>query len=185
MKLKMRGKIISLALVPITVLGIAVMVFSRGRITDVVVDGLENTLRATALSVRDMLMYSGEGSYEINDAGDLVKGDFNITQSEQIADDICEETGVAALEELAEGNLKVKVSQKIANRIDEIGTIGKSIQMLRDRMLSIVTDIKDQCVVMDDSADLLKQRTGETVESIGQVEKAVGDINKKLDVFQL
>lgn len=84
--------------------------------------------------------------------------------------------GVAALEELSDGNLGVEVSRKILKRDDEIGAIGKSIEKLKDELRSIVTDIKEQCVTMDDLANQLKLQTRETVDSINQVENAVGEI---------
>jgi len=84
--------------------------------------------------------------------------------------------GVAALEELSDGNLGVEVSRKILKRDDEIGAIGKSIEKLKDELRGIVTDIKEQCVTMDDLANQLKLQTRETVDSINQVENAVGEI---------
>lgn len=300
MKLKIRGKIIGMALVPVVLLGAVIMYFSQTKISDVVTEELTNTLRATALSVRDMLTYSVEGDYEINAEGELVKGNFNVTRNEQIADAICAETGVevtvfygdtrymtsvkdasgkralgtkaagevvervlkdgeayfaenvdvagtpffayyvpfyadgsrtpagmvfagisqerldmnvrsnsngllliillvsvftglmvvfvvrgmfkalhasvSALEELAEGSLKIEISDRLLNRYDEIGAIGRSIKKLSEQLSEIVTNIKGQCVVMNDSANLLKEQTRKTVESITQVERAVGEI---------
>lgn len=94
MKIKMRGKIIALTLVPVLVLGVAIMQLSQGQISNVIQDDMENTLRAAAISVRNTLMCCGEGEFALNAEGELVKGDFNITQSEQLADAICSETGV-------------------------------------------------------------------------------------------
>lgn len=84
--------------------------------------------------------------------------------------------GVAALEELSDGNLNVEVSPKLAGRSDEIGNIGRAIAKLRDELYSIVEEIKKQCVTMDELANQLKLQTRETVDSINQVENAVGEI---------
>lgn len=300
MKLKIRGKVIGMALIPVVILGAVIMYFSYWKISNVITNDLENALRATALSVRDMLTYSVEGDYEINENGDFVKGSFNITKNEGIADAISAETGievtvfygdtrymtsvkdntgkrvlgtkaageviekvlkngqayftkrvdvagtpffayyvplyasgsktpvgmvfagisrerldenvkssalttlsiilvvsvlagvtvvfvvsgmlkalhasVTALEELAEGNLRVEVSDKLTKRYDEIGEIGRSIRKLSEKLLGIVTNIKKQCAVMNDSANILKDQTKKTVESITQVERAVGEI---------
>lgn len=300
MKLKIRGKVIGMALIPVVILGAVVMYFSYWKISNVITNELENALRATALSVRDMLTYSVEGDYGINENGDFVKGSFNITQNEGIADSISAETGievtvfygdtrymtsvkdntgkrvlgtkaagevvekvlkngqayfaervdvagtpffayyvplyasgsntpagmvfagisqerlntnvrssfigtlsiilivsvlagvtvvivvsgmlkalrasVTALEELAEGNLRVEVSDKLTRRYDEIGEIGRSIKKLSEQLLGIVTNIKEQCIVMNDSANILKDQTEKTVDSITQVERAVGEI---------
>ncbi len=300
MKVKMRGKIVSLTVVPLFLLGTAIMLLSQGKINDVIQGNMENTLRATAVSVRNTLMYSGEGEFEVNEKGELVKGDFNITRSEAIADEICSETGVevtvfygdtrymtslkdasgtrllgtkaadvviekvlkggeayfdenvdvvgtpffayfiplygesgsvpvgmvfagisqehaeedvksitgtlstiiivvviltilvaffsvssmmkslhksvSALKELAEGNLAVEVPNKVVSRYDEIGMVAKAVNKLKEQLTVIVTDIKKQCETMDELAVVLKTKTEETVESIVQVERAVGDI---------
>jgi len=289
-----------MGLIPVIVLGAVIMYFSHWKISDVIADELENALRATALSVRDMLTYSVEGDYGLNENGDFVKGSFNITKNENIADAISAETGievtvfygdtrymtsvkdstgkralgtkaagevvekvlkngeayfadnvdvagtpffayyvplyanegkapagmvfagisqermdsnvrsstvatlsiilivsvlagvtvvlvvsgmlkalrasVSALEELAEGNLRVEVSDKLTRRYDEIGAIGRSIKKLKEELSGIVTNIKGQCVVMNDAANVLKDQTEKTVESITQVERAVGEI---------
>ncbi len=300
MKIKMRGKIIALTLVPVLVLGVAIMQLSRGQISNVIQDDMENTLRAAAISVRNTLMCCGEGKFALNAEGELVKGDFNITQSEQLADAICSETGVevtvfygdtrymtslkndagerligtkaadvviekvlkggeayfdenvdvagtpffayfipyygedgaapvgmvfagisqehaekdvkaitntlsliifvvvlltiggaaitatnmmkslhrsiSALEELAEGNLTVKIPEKYINRRDEIGMVGKAVNKLKEQLTIIVRDIGKQSVMMDELAIKLKTRTGEMAESITQVERAVEDV---------
>ncbi len=302
MKFKIRGKVIGMGLVPVVILGAVIMYFSHWKISNVITDELENALRATALSVRDMLTYSVEGDYGLNENGDFIKGSFNITQNESIADNISAETGievtvfygdtrymtsvkddagkrvlgtkaasevvekvlkngetyfadhvdvagtpffayyvplyanagaggeaagmvfagisqermdtnvrsstlatlsiilivsviagvtvvlvvsgmlkalhasVSALEELAEGNLRVDVSDKLTRRYDEIGAIGRSIKKLKEELSGIVTNIKGQCVVMNDAANVLKDQTEKTVESITQVERAVGEI---------
>ena len=307
MKFKIRGKVIGMGLVPVVILGAVIMYFSHWKISNVITDELENALRATALSVRDMLTYV-EGDYGLNENGDFIKGSFNITQNESIADNISAETGievtvfygdtrymtsvkddagkrvlgtkaasevvekvlkngetyferliptgelvdvagtpffayyvplyanagaggeaagmvfagisqermdtnvrsstlatlsiilivsviagvtvvlvvsgmlkalhasVSALEELAEGNLRVDVSDKLTRRYDEIGAIGRSIKKLKEELSGIVTNIKGQCVVMNDAANVLKDQTEKTVESITQVERAVGEI---------
>lgn len=300
MKFKIRGKVIGMGLIPVIVLGAVIMYFSHWKISNVIADDLENALRATALSVRDMLTYSVEGDYGIDENGDFVKGSFNITKNENIADAISAETGievtvfygdtrymtsvkddsgkrvlgtkaagevvervlkkgenyfadhvdvagtpffayyvpfygsegktpagmvfagisqermdsnvrsstvatlsiilivsvlagvtvvlvvsgmlkalhasVSTLEELAEGNLKVEVSDRLTRRYDEIGAIGRSIKKLKEELSGIVTNIKGQCVVMNDAANILKDQTEKTVESITQVERAVGEI---------
>lgn len=84
--------------------------------------------------------------------------------------------GIVALEELSDGNLNVEVAEKMLKRPDEIGNIGRAIAKLKEDLLGIVTEIKNQCVTMDDLANQLKLQTRETVDSINQVENAVGEI---------
>ncbi len=300
MKLKLRGKLICIIIFPLILLGGAVMQLSKSKVAEVLVDKLDTSLSATAVSVRNALMHSGEGDFALNDAGELVKGTFNISKSVDLVDEIraasavevsvfygdtryltslTDETGarwtggqvtqeivdhvlvngedymaqnvdlagkqylahyiplyneggtepvgmvfagigqehvieggkaisyqistiifivvvfaivagylivsnmlrglkrsIKALEELADGNLAVEVSPKLLKRHDEIGSIGHSIEKLRNELYEIVTDIKSQCITMDDLANQLKLLTRETVDSINQVENAVGEI---------
>lgn len=298
--LKLRGKLTCIILFPVLLLGVCVMQFSKATVTDVLEDKLNTSLRATAVSVSNTLMHTGAGDFQVNDAGELVKGEHNISAHMEMVDAIKEESdvevsvfygdtrylttlkdasgkrlvgekigqevadkvlksgesfssentelggkaylayymplynegkstpvgmvftgisrdhvdeggkmisynmstiifgviifatvagflivtnmtkalnkGVVALEELSEGNLSVEVSGKIVKRGDEIGNIGRAIDKLKEELSGIVTEIKNQCVTMDDLANQLKLQTRETVDSINQVENAVGEI---------
>ena len=299
-KMKLRGKLICIILFPVLLLGIAVMQLSKVTVSNVLVDKLNTSLRATAVSVNNSLQYVGEGELKLNEAGDLVKGEFNISKNLNFVDSIKSESdvevsvfygdirylttltdeegnrlvgetvgeeivskvlrsgedlfieelelggkpylayymplyntgsttpvgmvftgigrehvdeggkiisynistiifgvlifatvagalivsnmtralnkGIVALEELSEGNLNVEVAEKMMKRPDEIGNIGRAITKLKEDLLGVVTEIKKQCETMDELADQLKTQTRETVDSIMQVENAVGEI---------
>ncbi len=300
LKMKLRGKLICIILFPVLLLGVSVMQLSKATVANVLVDKLDTSLSATAVSVTNTLNYAGTGDYGVNDAGELVKGDFNLSKNVGFADRIKEASGVevsifygdkryvttitdengnrasgetitgeikehvldggesyfveraevagkqylayciplynegsatpvgmviaaighehvdegsksisynistiifcvvlfatvagflivtnmtralnkgiVALEELSEGNLNVEVAEKMLKRPDEIGNIGRAIAKLKEELLGIVTEIKKQCETMDDLANQLKLQTRETVDSIIQVENAVGEI---------
>ena len=299
-KMKLRGKLICIILFPVVLLGIAVMQLSKVTVSNVLEDKLNTSLSATAVSVSNTLSYVGEGDFLLNEAGDLVKGEFNISKTADFADRIKSESdvdvsvfygdtryvttltdeegkrligekadeeviatvlrsgeplfiedlelggkpylayymplynaggttpvgmvftgigqehvdeggkiisynistiifcvlifagvagalivsnmtralnkGIVVLEELSEGNLNVEVAEKMMKRPDEIGNIGRAITKLKEDLLGVVTEIKKQCETMDDLADQLKTQTRETVDSIMQVENAVGEI---------
>lgn len=300
LKFKLRGKLIATVITPVILLGVAVMQLSKATVSEVLTDKLETSLSATAVSVKNTLTYAGDGAYGLNESGDLVKGDFNISKTWDLVDSIKEESGievsvfygdtryvtslrdeegnrpiqekagkamvehvlqggenyfdpdaevagkqylmycmplfneggttpvgmivagigqeheaeggkaisysistiifcvlifvivaaylivsnmtkalgkgVTALEALSEGNLGVEIAHKIVKRDDEIGIIGKAIGKLQDELYGIVTEIKKQCATMDDLANQLTLQTRETVDSINQVENAVGEI---------
>ncbi len=300
LKFKLRGKLICIILFPVLLLGVAVMQLSKTTVANVLVDKLDTSLCATAISVGNTLMYADSGAFGLNEAGELVKGEFNISKATDLVDSIREESGVevsvfygdtryvtsitdetgaraagetitgeiaehvltkgeafftknaevngkqylayclplfnegdttpvgmviaaigqehvaeggkiisynistiifgvvifatvagylivtnmtkalkkgvAALEELTNGNLSVEVSHKITKRSDEIGNIGRAIEVFKEELSGIVTEIKKQCENMDDLANQLKLQTRETVDSINQVENAVGEI---------
>lgn len=153
MKLKMRGKIMGLSITPIILLTVIIRLFVMDRIAD---KGVGTTLMIILAS---MFVFTVVVVFLVG--GSMLKA-FHAS--------------IAALEELADGNLKVEVSEKLVKRHDEIGQIGRCIKTLQDKLVTVVTDIKGQCTVMEDAAELLKNRTGETVENMGQVEKAIGDV---------
>lgn len=153
MKLKMRGKIMGLSITPIILLAVIIRLFVIDRIAD---KGVGTTLMIILAS---MFVFTVVVVFLVG--GSMLKA-FHAS--------------IAALEELADGNLKVEVSERLVKRHDEIGQIGRCIKKLQDKLVTVVTDIKGQCTVMEDSAELLKNRTGETVENISQVEKAIGDV---------
>ncbi|MBQ8315319.1 MAG: cache domain-containing protein, partial [Lachnospiraceae bacterium] len=94
LKMKLRGKLVCIILFPVLLLGVAVMQLSKVTVSNVLIDKLDTSLSATAVSVTNTLNYAGTGDYGLNDAGELVKGDFNLSKNAGFADRIKEESGV-------------------------------------------------------------------------------------------
>lgn len=92
--MKMRLKILMLALVPLLALGVITTVVCRDKIEQVVSEDIERGLQATAISVRDTMNYAGDGNYVLGENGELFKGDFDITAHEDIADNVRKATGM-------------------------------------------------------------------------------------------
>lgn len=90
--MKMRSKILVMVLIPLFLLGIVTIISSNIRITEVVTSSIENGLRGAAVSVRDTIVYSDEGKLYIGDDGNLYKGEMNISENAEIADNIKEAT---------------------------------------------------------------------------------------------
>ena len=88
LKMKLRGKLICIILFPLLLLGVSVMQLSKATVKNVLVDKLDTSLSATAVSVTNTLNYVGTGDFGINDAGDFVKGDFNLSKNVDFADRI-------------------------------------------------------------------------------------------------
>ena len=85
--MKMKSRIMLLALVPLLLLGLATILIGNKKIDKVVTASIENGLRASAVSVRDTLTYVDEGAYQITE-GKLYKGEFNISDAVDIADNL-------------------------------------------------------------------------------------------------
>lgn len=297
--MKMQYKILSLAVLPLVVLGVIVLVSSNFKINSVVTSAIENGLRGAAVSVQDTFVYADDGDYYLDKNGNLCKGDFNITKNFKIADNIKEATnmditifygkvrymtsivgdtgnrmvgtsageevvrrvlengeeyfsqnvdvygqkyfgyyiplknndgeivgmvfagmpqadaraqilsilsliviivvatgvlgaivlifvvrklvkalekGSNALELLSQGRLDVELDNKVLQRKDEIGNITRSIMKLKKELTSVIGTIKNHSDTLSTSAAFLNGRTVETTGTIGQVERAIGEV---------
>ncbi|MBO5164995.1 MAG: cache domain-containing protein [Lachnospiraceae bacterium] len=93
--MKIKSKITLVAIAPLLLMGIMIILLSKQRLNDVVENAIENGLRSTAIAVRNTIIYSDpEGKFEFNNHGYLVKGEFNISKTPQIVDDIKEATNM-------------------------------------------------------------------------------------------
>ncbi|MCM1172302.1 MAG: cache domain-containing protein [Clostridium sp.] len=88
----MRTKILTMVIIPLFLLGVVTIVVSNLRINDVVTSSIKNGLRGAAVSTRDTITYSDEGKFHVDENGNLYKGETNITENNQIADNIQEAT---------------------------------------------------------------------------------------------
>ena len=85
--MKMKPKILDMAVVPLFFLGLFTIILGKVRITEVVTGTIENGLKGAAVSVRDTLGCVDEGSYQLVE-DKLYKGEFNVSDATQIADNI-------------------------------------------------------------------------------------------------
>ncbi|MBQ4069277.1 MAG: methyl-accepting chemotaxis protein [Lachnospiraceae bacterium] len=84
--------------------------------------------------------------------------------------------GIANLSNLdfrATGN-----EQKLAKRNDETGEIARSVFAMRESLLNMIGQIKDEADFINDTAEGFSLSANQTTEAIGQVEKAVGEISE-------
>jgi len=65
-------------------------VISNRRVETVLTQNIENGLRGTATAVRATFRKLNNEPYMLNENNELVKGDFNISQTVDLADDIKE-----------------------------------------------------------------------------------------------
>lgn len=84
--------------------------------------------------------------------------------------------GVSTLGQLADGNLKVEVDDKIIKSKDETGDIMKAILNLKEKLVGVVTNIVNKSEEVKESSDILSDGTAETTIAVEQVEKAVNEI---------
>lgn len=67
--------------------------------------------------------------------------------------------------------------QKLAKRKDETGEIARSVFAMRESLLDIIGQIKEEADFINDTSEGFSTSAYQTSEAIGQVEKAVGEIS--------
>lgn len=90
--MKMQSKILTFALLPLIALGLIVILVGNIQIEAVVSGTIENGLRAAAVATRDTMIYAGEGDFALDKSGNMCKGDFNITKTVAVVDEVKEAT---------------------------------------------------------------------------------------------
>ncbi len=92
--MRLRIKILGMALVPLILLAAIVSIFTSIRTEKVISGDIENTLCGVVTSVRDTLDYVNNDSYFVDENNNLYKGAFNISEHMEIADNIQKATEV-------------------------------------------------------------------------------------------
>ena len=85
--------------------------------------------------------------------------------------------GVGILEKVSEGDLTEEVPDALIRRKDELGVMGKSIEDLRESLIVIITELKNQSTSLYSSSDKLNVTSSEASESIGHVNQAINEIS--------
>lgn len=93
--MKLRTKILLIALLPVFLLGIGIFFLAADRTANGIYDQAYVGMQATALAVRDIFEIGNEGEYHLDEKGALWKGStLNISQAIEIVDHIKENTGM-------------------------------------------------------------------------------------------
>lgn len=83
----------------------------------------------------------------------------------------------AALKDIAAGRLNnVNLDASLLKRKDEVGSISRAVQKLKDELTVIIGTVKTQSNELNLASGYLSNRTAETSNTISQVEKAVGEV---------
>ncbi len=89
----MKKKMLALALFPLLAMGVLIMIFMNTMIRKQLVEDVENNLKGVATAYK-AAYEQNSGDYMQADDGQIWKGAYNISQSENLADSIREESGV-------------------------------------------------------------------------------------------
>ena len=86
------------------------------------------------------------------------------------------QSSILVVEELAQGNLKVWVDEKLLARKDEIGALSKVTITLRDAMQSVIREISENAKHLSEASDVLGMAADTTNGTMTQVKDTVAMI---------
>lgn len=116
MKLTIRGKMLLCAFLPISVLGIIIVVMAATSLRYSIIDQVENSLRGTASAT--LAAYDqNSGSYTVADNGDIWKGGYNISCSDKLLDTIKEKSGMEVTFFYGTQRIMTSIMDENGNRI--------------------------------------------------------------------
>lgn len=93
MRLTIKKKMLLSALLPISILGIIIIILAVTSLRGSIINQVENSLRGTAAAT--LAAYDqNSGSYTVADNGDVWKGGYNISLSDKLLDTIRERSGM-------------------------------------------------------------------------------------------
>ena len=93
MKLTIRKKMLLCAFLPISILGIIIVILAATSLKGSIINQVESSLRGTASAT--LAAYDqNSGSYILAENGDVWKGGYNISRSEKLVDTIKEKSGM-------------------------------------------------------------------------------------------
>lgn len=92
--MKLKQKIMLVALAPIIILGVVVTLLTSNRATTAIKNEVAGSLEANAISLRDAIEMGTPGDYTLESDGALWKGDFDVTNSQMLIDNVRDATGI-------------------------------------------------------------------------------------------
>ena len=116
MKLTIRKKILLCALLPISILGIIIVMISVTSLRASIIRQVETSLRGTASAT--LAAYDqNSGSYTMAENGDIWKGGYNISRSEKLVDTIKEKSGMEVTFFYGNRRIMTSLTDENGNRI--------------------------------------------------------------------
>lgn len=111
-----RTKMMCLAIVPMIIMGVLISVISFRQLSATILNETENSLRATSEAV--LASYDqNTGDYFQNEGGDIWKGGYNISMSEELIDKISSNTGMAVTFFYGDKRIVTSLKDADGNRI--------------------------------------------------------------------
>ncbi|MEY8331609.1 methyl-accepting chemotaxis protein [Lachnospiraceae bacterium 47-T17] len=116
--MKLKQKILLVAILPLVFLGLVIIFVGQKQITNVLTENIQSGLRATTIAVRSTFRKLNNEPYTLNENNELVKGDFNISLTPDLADGIKEATNIDVTIFYGDTRYMTSVVDENGNRIN-------------------------------------------------------------------
>lgn len=116
MKLTIRKKILLCSLVPLLLLGAIIILLASTLVRSSIIDQVKNSLKGTAIATQAAYDQNA-GSYLEAENGDIWKGSYNVSQSENLVDTIKSESGMEVTFFYGSKRIMTSALDKDGNRI--------------------------------------------------------------------
>ena len=90
--MKLRLKLLLSTILPVIAMGVIIILVTRTNVDKAITARIENGLKGAAIAAGEALNMADPGDYYIDDAGNLMKGDYNISANSAIADNVKADT---------------------------------------------------------------------------------------------
>ncbi len=129
--MKMRGKILTLSIVPIVVTSIFSLLISQIQFSKGLYQEIEEGLRTVAVSASNLYSTQGYGDYALKEDGNVWRGmNFNVSDSAALLDSLRDRTGIDIIFYFAEDPIVTSMKDGAGNRLDDFENVKQMIGLV-------------------------------------------------------
>lgn len=194
--MKLRTKIMMIALLPVLFLGIGIFILAANRIANGIYNMAYIGMQATAEAVKDIFEVENPGKYQMDENGNLWKGNrLNITEAVEIVDDIKNNTGIEVTifwgdiriltsikNEAGERQVRTKAPEQVIYKVLQKGEdyFDKNVEILEKKYIAyyIPFYISEGNLTFEVDSVILKRS-----DEIGSLGRKILDLRNQLQVI--
>jgi methyl-accepting chemotaxis protein len=129
--MKMRGKILTLSIVPIVVTSIFSLLISQIQFSKGLYQEIEEGLRTVAVSASNLYSTQGYGDYALKEDGNVWRGmNYNVSDSAALLDSLKDRTGIDIIFYFGEDPIVTSMKDESGNRLDNFENVKQMIGLV-------------------------------------------------------
>ncbi len=129
--MKMRGKILTLSIVPIVVTSIFSLLISQIQFSKGLYQEIEEGLRTVAVSASNLYSTQGYGDYALKEDGNVWRGmNYNVSDSAALLDSLKDRTGIDIIFYFGEDPIVTSMKDGAGNRLDNFENVKQMIGLV-------------------------------------------------------